>query len=100
MTPRRQGDPPHGEQVVHREMDAHPEHEEDDPDLGELLGECDIGHEARRERPHGDARHEVAHQRRKAEPDGQHPQREGEREAGRDGDDERGLVRHGPKRNR
>ena len=49
------------------EMQAYAEHEQDDADLGQLRGQPRIGHEARRMRPHQDARQQVAYQGRQTE---------------------------------
>ena len=43
----RDGDPPHGEQLLEVEVQADAEHQQDDADLGELLGQVLVGDEAR-----------------------------------------------------
>ena len=53
-----------------------------------------IGDEAGGERPDGDARQEVAHQRRQAEPGGHQAEHEREAQARGDRADECGVVRH------
>ena len=50
------GDPPHGQQLLEVEVQADAEHQQDDADLGQLLGQVAVGHEARRVRPDDDAR--------------------------------------------
>ena len=44
------GDGAHRQQVLQREMQADAEHQQDDADLGELVGQALVGDEARRER--------------------------------------------------
>ena len=55
------GDAPHRQQFLQMELQADAEHQQDDADLGELLGEMSVGDEARRVRadaqsPPGDIR--------------------------------------------
>ena len=45
----------HLQQIVEREMQADAEHQQDDADFGELVGDLLVGHIARRERPDQDA---------------------------------------------
>ena len=63
----RDGDAPHREQLLDVELQADAEHQEDDADLGELLGEGGIGHEAGRVRPDQRAGEQVADDGREAE---------------------------------
>ena len=58
------GDAAHGEEVFDVELHPDAEHQQDDPDLGELLREVAVGGEARRERADDDAGDEVADNRR------------------------------------
>ena len=53
-------DAPHGEQFLDVELQADAEHQQDDADLGELLGEVRVGDEARRVRPDQRAGEQVA----------------------------------------
>jgi hypothetical protein len=61
----RDGDRAHRQQVRQREVESHPEHQQDDAQLGELLRERLVADEAGRERPHGDTREQIAHERRR-----------------------------------
>ena len=63
-----QRDASHRHQVVEREVNPHAEHQQDDPDLGELLGERDVGDETRVKGAYRDAGEEVAHDRRQPQP--------------------------------
>ena len=49
------------------ELQADAEHQEDDPDLGELIGERPVRDEARRVRSDDEAGHQVADDGRKSE---------------------------------
>ena len=49
-------------------MQTDGEEQQDDADLGELVGQRLIGHEARRERTDQDAGEQIADQRRDAQP--------------------------------
>ena len=91
------GDGSHGREVAEREVDAHAEHEQHDPDLGELEGQVRVCHEPRREGPDGDAGHEVAHDGRHPDAPREQAEEEGERETDRDRRDEDRFVvsRHG-----
>src|SRR6185437_1309835 len=88
------GDAADGEQVLERKMQPDAEHQEDDPDLGELIGDVLIGHEARRKRSEGDAGKQIANQRRKLQAMGEHTETEGKHEANRERRDERRHVQH------
>ena len=93
----RDRDGTHGHEVAQREAEAHPEHEQDDTELGEFPGQVGIGDEAGRIGADQDARQKVAHDRRQAKPLGREPAEEGKGQADGDGRDERGFVgsRHG-----
>ncbi len=91
-------DRPDRGQVPEREVDPHPEHQQDDPDVGELEREIDIGDEAGGERAEQDAGHDVADDRRQSDPLGDEAADEGGHQADRDGRDEYGLVVHGSSR--
>lgn len=56
----RQGDPPDGEQVAQVEVHPDAEHQQDDPDLGQLGRHLQVGHEAGCSRAERDAGQEVA----------------------------------------
>ena len=62
------GDAPDGQQILEVEVQADAEHQQDDADLGELLGQLAVGDEAGRVRPDDDAGEQVADDRREAEP--------------------------------
>ena len=64
----RDRDPAHRQQVVEREVQADAEHQQHHADLGQLRGEADVGHEARRGRPDQHAGQQVADQRRQPQP--------------------------------
>ena len=89
-----QGDAAHGQQVLEVKVQAHAEHEQDDADLGQLRGQPRIGHEARRMRPHQDARQQIAYQRRQTELLGHEAQDEGGAQASGEGQDQGNIVRH------
>jgi hypothetical protein len=91
----RHRDAPHGEQVFHREVEAHPEHQQDDADLGELSRELEVGDEARRGRPDHDAGQQIADERRQPEPGRDEPENEGQAERRGQRRDQGQVVRHG-----
>jgi hypothetical protein len=62
------------------ELEADPEQEEDDPDLGHLLGQLRVGHEPRGVRADHDPGQQVPDDRRQADPVGQVPEDEGSRQ--------------------
>ena len=82
------------QQVAEREVQPDAEHQEDDAELGELRGQPGVAHEARRERPDGDARDQVADDGRQAQPRSEQPEHEGDPEPRRDDGDQRRLVNH------
>jgi hypothetical protein len=94
-----QRNPADRQQVVQREVDPHPEHQQDHADLGELLGQRDVGDEPWGIRSHRHARQEIAYDRRQAQPHREQAEQKREAETRGDGGDELGLVRHGAKRN-
>ena len=75
-------------------MQAHAEHQQHHPDLGELRGEVRVGDEAWREGPDQDPGHEVADQRRQVQPGRHEPEHQRESQARGDGGDEREVVFH------
>ena len=79
------GDAAYRQQVLKREMQADAEHQEDDADLGELVGDGLVGDEARRERADSDAGEEVAHEWRQAQALGGQPEGKSEHETDDDG---------------
>ena len=75
-------------------MQADAEHQQDDADLGELVGELLVGDVAGRERPHQHAGEQIADQRRGLEPVRERAQHEGEDQPDDNGGDQRGVMRH------
>ena len=61
-------------------MQPDAEHQQNDADLGQLIGDVLIGNVARRERADKDAGDQIAHERWKLEPVRQHTEAEGETE--------------------
>ena len=84
----------HGQQVLEREMEPDAEHQQDDAELGELVGEVLVGDEAGGERPDGDAGDQVADQRRELEAVRHRAECPGERERNHNGGNQRGVMRH------
>ena len=62
------GHAPDGQQFLGVKLQADAEHQQDDADFGELLGELGVRDEAGRMRSDGDAGEQVADDRRQAEP--------------------------------
>ena len=60
-------DAAHGEQFLDVELQADAEHQQDDADLGQLLGEMLVGHEPWRVRTDQDSREQIPDDRRQAE---------------------------------
>ena len=85
-----------GDQVVQVEVEADAEHQQDHPDLGELVGQVQVALEAGRVRPDQHAGQQVADDRREAQPLGEQPQHPGGGEPGGDGRDQRELVHASP----
>src|SRR3546814_15864206 len=56
----RDRDVSHRQQVTQREMQTNTEHEEDDPDLGKLIGETGISNKARSKGTNQDASEQIA----------------------------------------
>ena len=75
-------------------MKADAEHQQDHADLGELADRLRIDVDAGRERPRRDPRHQVADERRQAQPGGEETEAEGEHQAGNDRDHEAGVLIH------
>ena len=88
------GDGADRQQIVEREMEPDAEHQQNDADLGELVGDVLVGDIAGRERPDQDAGEQIADQRRELEAMHQYAQGEGEHEADGEGGNERWHVRH------
>ena len=61
------GDSADRKEVVEREVQADPEHQQDHADFGELIGDALIGDKTGREGADGDAGEEIADQRRQLE---------------------------------
>ena len=85
------------EQILEREMQADAEHQQNDADLGQLVGDILVGDEAGRERADDDSRHQISDQRRQLEAVGEHAEGEGEHEADRDGRYEWRHMQHSSK---
>ena len=88
----RDHDGPDRQQVLDREMQAHPEHQQDDADLGQLQRQVLVGDKAGRERADRDAGEQVPDQRRDPQPVGDRAEDEGETDAEDDRRDQRGRV--------
>jgi hypothetical protein len=71
--------------AIHRLEHAH---------VGQLRGDLDVGDEARRSRPDDDGGHEIAHQRRQAQPYRDEAEHEREAEGGGDLRDQRNGMVH------
>ena len=76
-------------------MEADPEHQQDDADLGQLHRQPGVGDEPRRERADEDAREQIAGNRRNPQSLRQRPHEECDAKPGNDGSDQGGVVRHG-----
>ncbi len=63
-----QGNAPNGEQLFDAKVEAYAEHQENDPDLGELLGNLGVRNESRREGADGDSRNQIADDGRQTKP--------------------------------
>ena len=83
------GDRPHREQLLEREVQADAEHQQDDADLGELARERLVGDEARRRRADQHAGDEIADERRQAQPMGSRAEHPGKGQRNDDGGDQR-----------
>ncbi len=75
-------------------MEPDAEHQQNDADLGQLIGDVLVGNVARRERADEDAGDQIAHERRELEPMRQHTEAEGEPETDGKGRNERRHMRH------
>ncbi len=89
-----EGDPAHGEQFFEVEVQPDAEQEQDDADLGHLLGEVAVGDEAGRVGPDGDAGKQITDQGRQAESVRDVAQRQGRRQAAGEGEDQGQVVVH------
>lgn len=76
-------------------MQPDPEHQQDDPDLGQFGGEVLIGNESWGEGPDGDPGQQVSRDRRQPQPLRQEAEDEGEAEGGDDRGDQGGIVGQG-----
>ena len=70
------------------ELQPDAEHQQDDPDLGQLLGESRVGHKPGRMRPHERASQEIPDNRRQSEALRHVTQRERRGQAARERQDE------------
>ena len=84
----------HRQQVANREMQAHPEHQKDDPDLRQLRGEALIGDEAGGEGTDHDPGEKISGERRDAQAMGDDPEHEGQHDGADEGSDQRCVMRH------
>ena len=75
-------------------MQPHPEHQQDDPDLGQFRREGLIGDEAGCEGADHDARHQIADEWRDPQAVGQRAHQEGQDKTPDDGGDQRRMVQH------
>ena len=88
----RDHDGPDRQQILDREMQAHPEHQQDDADLGELQRQVLVGDKARRGRADRDPGEQVSDQRRDPQTMGDRAKDEGEADTEDDRRDQRGRV--------
>ena len=63
-----QGNTPHGQQFFEVEVQPHAEHQQDDPDLGQLFRQLLVGDKARRVGTDGNAAQEIPDEGRQPEP--------------------------------
>jgi len=88
------GDGPDRQQILEREMQPYAEHQQDDADLGELIGNVLVGDKAGGEGPDDDPCHEIADQRRQFEAVGNNAEGEREHQTDRDGGNEWRHMQH------
>jgi hypothetical protein len=86
------GDLAHRHQVLQREVQADPEHQQDHADLGQLRRQLLVGHIAGGERPDQHAGQQVADEHRQLQPVGDGAEHEGQSQARDDGGDQRGMM--------
>src|SRR5206468_1581423 len=86
------GDVADGEEVIEAKVEADAEHQQDDADLGELLGDAEVADETGRVRADGDAGEEVTDDGGEAEFLGGDAEDPGGGEGGGDGGDEGEVV--------
>ena len=84
----------HRQQIFEREMQPHPEHEQDHAKFGKFRRQALIGNEARRVRPGEDAGHKITNERWQAQPIGDRAEDEGEAKTNDDRGNEGRLMRH------
>jgi hypothetical protein len=75
-------------------VQADPEHEQHDPDLGELGREVQVGDKPRGERPHRHTRQQIAEERWQAQAHGEEAAQKGNGQAHADGRNQRRAVGH------
>jgi hypothetical protein len=75
-------------------MQPDPEHQEDDPDLRELVRNGRIGDVTRRERPDDDPGHQIADERRYPQPMRQCAKRKRKHQADDNRREQRHVMRH------
>ena len=88
------GDLAHLHQVGEREMQADPEHQQDDPDLGQLGGKFRVGDKTDGVRADDNPRDQISNERRQLQPIGQHAEHEGQHEAADQGENQAVGRRH------
>ncbi|MEA3220909.1 MAG: hypothetical protein OZX49_02024 [Immundisolibacter sp.] len=88
------GHPADGQQILDREMQPDPEHQQDDADFCKLGSELCVGNEPWRKRPDRDAGQQIADQRRQLDLAGKKSTDKREQQPHDDGGDECGFVRH------
>ena len=81
----RDGDGADRQEIIQRKVQADAEHQEDDADFRQLIGDVLVGDKARGERTDGDPGEEIADQRRQAQALHGKPQGEGKHEREDDG---------------
>lgn len=92
------GEAPHRQELACMELEPHSEHEEDDPDLRELLGDVAVHDKSGRERPNHDAGREVTDDRRKPQTMRDEPKEPCGGESAAERQDETKRVHHAPTR--
>jgi hypothetical protein len=90
----RDGDRAHGPQVADREVHTDAEHEQNQPDLGQLRSQFGVRHEPGCERADDDPGEQIANERRQTQACRGEPSDEREGQADSDGGDQRSVVRH------
>ncbi len=90
----RDSDSTHRDQILDREMQPDPEHQQDDPDFRQLQGQALICHETWGERPNGNARQEISDQQRYFQTVRECPKDKSQAQSDHQDADEGCFVRH------